>query len=268
MPSTDPRYTVGRLVTLDSLGIPLPAAVGRAIAAFTAAEALRVPAPPRPGVLVRQAMTGEADRLARQAAESARPSFDLGDVSAVAAARAEEQAAADRQALATEVRDAAALVLAEAVAENAGQVIAAIQARHAEVVADLVKRARRLPPGASDVTALEAGGQHRADFLAVRDAVAELDRLRAAIRLADDGTPPDPDDGLSACSAWEQTGRLAGTWLAPAGVTTHGPLGSLEFWLDAAREDGYRFWLPTAAEQEVRLAELRADRQARRLAAR
>ena len=68
MPSTDPRYTVGRLVTLDSLGIPLPAAVGRAIAAFTAAEALRVPAPPRPGVLVRQAMTGEADRLAPEAA--------------------------------------------------------------------------------------------------------------------------------------------------------------------------------------------------------
>jgi hypothetical protein len=69
-------------------------------------------------------------------------------------------------------------------------VIAAIQARHQSVVADLCKRARRLPPGADDRSALEQGGQHRADYLAARDHVAELARLREGLRLADDGTPP------------------------------------------------------------------------------
>jgi hypothetical protein len=264
MPSTDPRYTTGRLAALADLGIGLPIKVTRAIAAFRAAEQIQVPAPPRPGVLTRQAAITEAGRLARQAAESARPSFDLSDVSAVAAARAEEQAAADRQVLAQEVRDAAALVLAEAVAQSRGEVITAIQAKHRSIVADLCKRARRLPPGASEQTALETGGQHRADFLAARDAVAELARLREAIRPVDAGTPLEPDDGLSFCSAWERTGRLAGTWLAPAGVTTHGPPGSLEFYLSAARVPDYELWLPTAAEQAARLAELRADRQAQR----
>jgi hypothetical protein len=268
MPSTDPRYTTGKLVALADLNIPLPPGVSRAVAAFGAAEQIRVPAPPRPGVLARQAMAAQADRLARQAAATARPSFDLGDVSPVIEARAEEQAAADRQALAQEVRDAAALVLAEAVAEHAGEVIAAIQARHAEVVDGLCKRARRLPPGADEQTALEAGGQHRADFLAARDDVAELARLKDALRLADDGVPPDPDDGMSVCSGWERSGALAATWMAPIGATTHGAIGSLEFWLSAAREPAYQFWLPTAAEQTARIAELHADRQARRLAAR
>jgi hypothetical protein len=268
MPRTDPRYTVGKLAALGGLGVPLPPAVTRAIAAFGAAETLRMPGLPPPGEPARQAIRDVAAGLARAAAQSPRPAFDLGDVSAITAARMAEQEAIDRQALAVEVRDAAALVLGEAVAQNAGQVIAAIQARHAEVVADLVKRARRLPPGADDVSALEAGGQHRADFLAARDAVAELDRLREAIRLVDDGTPPAPDDGLAMCSGWERTGQLAGTWLAPAGVTTHGAVGSLKFWLDAARADGYEFWAPTAADQSARLAELRADRQGQRLAAR
>ena len=125
MPSTDPRYTVGKLAMLDGLGIELPPAVTRAISAFAAAEQIQVPAPPRPGILTRQAAITEADRLARQAAESPRPSFDLGDVSAVTDARAEEQAAADRQVLAVEVRDAAARLLGAVVAENAGQVIGA-----------------------------------------------------------------------------------------------------------------------------------------------
>jgi hypothetical protein len=264
MPGTDPRYTVGRLAMLADLGIPLPVTVSQAITAFAAAEQIRVPAPPRPGILTRQATIAEADRLARQAAATARPTFDVSDVSAVTAARAEEQAAADRQVLAQDVRDAAALVLAEAVTQNRGDVIASIQGRHQAVVADLVKRARRLPPGASDVTALEQGGQHRADYLAVRDAVAELSRLGEALRLVDDGTPPEPNDGLAFCSGWEQTGKLAGAWLAPIGATTFGPLGTLEFWLAAGREQGFEWWLPTAAEQAARLAELRHDRQAQR----
>jgi hypothetical protein len=116
------------------------------------------------------------------------------------------------------------------------------------------------------VSALETGGQHRADWIACRDLAAELDRLRNALRGVD-GPPPEPVDGLSFCSGWEQTGKLAETWLAPAGVTTHGPLGSLEWWLSAARVDGYQFWLPTAAEQAARIAELHASRHVQKVRA-
>jgi hypothetical protein len=267
MPSTDPRFTTGRLVALAGLGIGLPAEVSRAIAAFTAAEQLQVPAPARPGVLVREAMTAEAGRLARKAAESARPSFDLRDVSAVTAARAAEQEAIDRLALAQELRDAAAVVLGQAVAQHRGELVTAIQAKHQAIVADLIKRAKRLPPGADEQTALETGGQHRTDWLACRDAVAELDRLRQAMRLADQSTPPVPDDGIALCSGWEQTGNLAKTWLAREGVTTHGPVGTLEFYLSAARDPDLRWWLPTASEQAARIADLRGARQAQRLAA-
>jgi hypothetical protein len=267
MSHTDPRYTVGQLATLDGIGIELPPAVTRAIAAFGAAEQIRVPAPPRPGVLARQAMTVEADRLAREAAASPTPSFDVTDVSVITEARAEEQRIIDRQAFAGEVRNAAALVLAEAVAQTRGEVIASIQARHAKVTADLCKRASRLPPGADETSALEHGGQHRADYLAVRDHVAGLAQLRGALRLVDSHPPPEPVDGLSFCSGWEQTGKLAETWLAPIGATTFGPLGSLEFWLGAGREPGYEWWLPTSAEQTARIAELHAARHAQRLQA-
>jgi hypothetical protein len=264
----EPRYTAGQLVALADLGIELPPAVVNAIAAFGAAEQIRVPAPPpRPGVLVRQAMTAEADRLAREAAASPSPSFDLTDVSVITEARAEEQRIIDRQAFAAEARNAAALVLGQAVAHARDEVIASIQAKHHAIVTDLVKRARRLPPGADDQTALDAGGQHRADYLAVRDHVAELARLRNALRGVDSHPPPEPVDGIAICSHWERSGALARSWLAPTGTTTHGDLGSLEMWLSAGREPGYEWWLPTSAEQTNRIAELRADRQARRLQA-
>jgi hypothetical protein len=265
MPHIDPRYTVGQLAALADLGIELPPAVTNAITAFGAAEQIRTPAPPRPGVLVRQAMTAEADRLARDAAASPTPSFDVTDVSAITAARAEEQAIIDRQAFAAEVRDAAALVLAEAVTQARDEVTASIQHKHQAIVTDLVKRARRLPPGADDQTALEAGGQHRADYLTVRDHVAELARLRTALRSVDSHPPPEPVDGIAICSHWERSGALARSWLAPSGTSTHGDLGSIEFWLSAGREPGYEWWCPTSAEQANRIAELRADRQAQRL---
>jgi hypothetical protein len=261
-----PQYTSGQLAGLAGLGIPLPAAVTQAIAAFTAAQALRVPAPPHPGEPARQAARDLAARLARTAAASATPTFDLSDVSAVAAASAEEQRAIDRSEVARELRDAAALLLRETVAAHYAEVTGAIQHQYQATVTEVVKRARRLPPGATDVSALETGGQHRADWIACRDLVAELDRLRQALRLVD-GPPPEPVDGLSFCAGYERSGKLADTWMAPAGITEHGPLGSLEFWLDAGRSDSYQFWLPTAAEQTGRIAQLRAERHEQKVRA-
>jgi hypothetical protein len=259
-----PQYTTGRLAGLASLGIELPAPVTQAITAFTAAQQVQVPALPQPDELARQAVRDLAAALAQAAAGSAEPSFDLADVSTITAARALDQALLDQHELATELRDAAARLMRETVTAHYAEVTAAIQGKHAATVAELVKRARRLPPGATDVTALETGGQHRADWIASRDLAAELDRLRAALRSVDDRPPPDLDDGIAFCTAYERSGKLATVWLAPSGVTTHGPLGSLEFWLDAAREAAYEWWLPLSAEQSARIDELRMQRQAER----
>jgi hypothetical protein len=73
-------------------------------------------------------------------------------------------------------------------------------------------------------------------------------------------------DGLEICLAYEKTGRLYATaWLAPAGVSTHGPLGSLEFYLSACRETDYEWWLPTRAEVEARAVQFRERQQAARV---
>jgi hypothetical protein len=263
------EYRAGKLAGLAQLDLALPATVRAAITGYEAVMALPVPAPPHPGA-DRRAITALADELARDALTGKRPATvpQPLDVSPVTRARQADQDDHDRAALARELRAAAAAVLCQVFSgENGQQVIGAIQARHADVVDGLVKRARRLPPGADEASALETGGAHRADYLAARDAVADLARLREAIRLADHGTPPAPDDGLSLCSGWEQTGKLAATWLAPAGVTEHGPIGTLEFYLSAARDPDLRWWLPTAAEQRARIGELRGARQAQRLAA-
>jgi hypothetical protein len=262
-----PRYTVGELAGLAGLGIDLPPAVTRAVAALGAAERVRVPAPPIPAVLVRQAVTDVAAGLVRDAAASDQPVFDLTDVSAIGAARRQAEEAADRQALAAEVRDAAALMLGQTVAAHRGELIASIQAKHQATVTDLVKRARRLPAGATDESALEAGGQHRSDWISARDLVAELGRLRAALRLVDDGTPEPPGDGIEFCAAYERTGKLAETWLAPEVTTSHGSPGTLDFYLSAARDPGLEFWLPTVAEQAARIAELHRGRTVQRLQA-
>jgi hypothetical protein len=260
------EYRAGKLAELARLDLALPATVRAAITGYENIMALPVPAAPHPGA-DRRAITALADELARDALTGKRPAVPPVplDVTAISRARQDDQDDVDRAALARELRAAAAAVLIQVFSgENGQQVIGAIQARHADLVDGLVKRARRLPPGADETSALEAGGQHRADFLACRDAVAELARLREAIRLVDHGTPPGLDDGLSFCSGWERSGKLAGVWLAPTGTTMHGDLGSLTFWLDAAREPGYEWWLPTAAEQKARIAEVRADRQEKR----
>jgi hypothetical protein len=263
------EYRAGKLAGLAQLDLALPAPVRNAITGYEAVMALPVPAPPHPGA-DRRAITALADELARDALTGKQPATvpQPLDVSAVTRARQADQDTLDRAALARELRSAAAVVLVQVFGGADGQqVIAAIQARHNQVVADLVRRARRLPPGADETSALETGGQHRADFLAARDAVAELARLREAIRLADHGTPPVPDDGIAITTSWERSGALAGTWLAPTGTTVHGDLGSLPFWLSAAREQGFEWWLPTAAEQHARIAELRGARHTQRLAA-
>jgi hypothetical protein len=132
------------------------------------------------------------------------------------------------------------------------QVIGAVQARHAELMAELVRHARVLPPDADDQAALEHGGEVRESYLATRDLVSVITQLREAVALVE-GAPSFVLDGLDICLAYERTGRLYRTaWLAPITSTTHGDIGSFPFYLSACRETSYEWRLPSAAEQAAR----------------
>jgi hypothetical protein len=137
-----------------------------------------------------------------------------------------------------------------------------MQARHREVMADLCQRARRLPPGIDDRVALEAGGQAREDYLAVRDLVGFAGRLRTA--LADLDAPPTAlPDGLERCLMFEKSGRLyRDGWLARTGDTRHGALGTFPFYLAYCREiPDDQWWLPTTAGVQQRAEEIRRERR-------
>jgi hypothetical protein len=252
------------LAHLDRLALPAP--VTTAITGYENIMGLPVPAPPEYGA-DRRAITALADELARQAMlgkHPAAPPVPL-DVTPIAAALQDDQAALARAALARELRAAAAAVLTQVFAGEAGQqVIRAVQARHAEVMAELISHARKLPEGADRDTALEAGGEIRDSYLAARDLTVLVAQLRLALALIEDPPVWMPDD-LERCLAFERSGKLYATaWLAPSGISTHGSLGSLEFYLSACREP-YEWWLPTAAELDARATEAREVMHVNRL---
>ena len=151
--------------------------------------------------------------------------------------------------------------------QTAAKIITAIQARHRETIAELAERARRLPAGTDDQIALEAGGQTREDYLRCRDLTALANRLREALTVVEDVHATVVPDNLEQCLAYEKTGRLyRHYWLPRAATATLGDLGSLTFWLTAAREDGLEFWLPTSAQLAQRAAEVREQQQAEQAA--
>ena len=253
------------LAQLDQLA--LPAAVRTAITGYQRVMALGVPPPPEHGA-VQRAIADTADRMARDALLGKRPAVPPVplDVTAITAARQADQDALDRTALARELRDAASVVLVQVFAgDNGQQAIGALQARHAEVMGELVRHARVLPEAVDQGIALEHGGEVRESYLAARDLTGLVTRLREGVVLIEE-PPTYMPDGLEICLAYEKTGRLYATaWLAPAGTSTHGPLGSFEFYLSACRETDYEWWLPTRAEVEARAVQFRERQQAARV---
>ena len=183
------------------------------------------------------------------------------DVNPITTARDAEQAARDRTTLAAEVQAAAQELLCATVTAHEAAVVQVIQARHADMTAVLVKCAHRLPPGTDDQAALQAGGSIRTDYLAARDATATAASLREALRLAEDAASSEEPDGLTITTAYERTGALYQSWLAPTWTTTYGDPGTLEFWLNAGREPGFEWWLPDSSQLHQRLAELRTQQQ-------
>jgi hypothetical protein len=262
------EHRAGQLASLARLEhLSLPAAARTAIDGYRALRALPVPPQPLPGA-DRRAITALADELARDALTGkhpAVPSLPL-DVTAIAAARQAEQDSQDRANLTGDLRAAAAAVLCQVFYSESQQVIAAIQARHAEVMAELVQHARQVPEGTDDNVALEHGGELRVSYLAARDLVPIVTRLREAVHLVEDRLPPAPSDGIDWCLLFERTGLLAKTWLAPSMVTEHGALGSFEFYVSACKVPDYEWWCPAAGEVEERAEQLHQQMHASRVA--
>jgi hypothetical protein len=263
---TTPYDHAPRLTGLAGLGITLPAQVRNGIAAYQAAMGLNAMAPQ--GRAVVGATARAAADIARRAL-TAKGALGPLDVTPVTRARQAEQEAADRAALARELRGATSRVLAELINGPDGErVIGALQARHREVLTGLCEHAQRLPAGVDDAVALAQGGQVREDYLAVRDAAAEAAQLREALADVEDARDVVREflDGVLVCAMFEKSGGLYQQWMAPTGQTTFGPPGTFVFYLAACREPGYEWWLPTVAEAEQRAAEQRKDMHARRTA--
>jgi hypothetical protein len=260
-------HRADQLAGLPALGIRLPETVTRALASYQAAMKLPIPPRPEPRVLD-QAIAGRAAELVRETPPGKLGEL-AGDVSAVIAARRGAEEAELRAALAAEVKSAAAELVCQTVSGDTGaQVVAAVQAKYGAAVTDLASRAARLPPGVTTETALTAGGATREHLLKVRDLIAELTVLRAAL-IHVEGPGAESlarGDGLSLCTRFESTGRLyRGHWLAPVSATDAGPLGSEAMWLAYAAEPGLAWWCPTMREAAARAAELEAEFHAQRV---
>jgi len=181
MTSTTARAAA--LASVTELGLDgLPAEVTRTVVAYDSVMALGLPEPP-PGP--QAAVTAQA-REALSAACRKGSTTIVVDPGPVAAARAAEAAHRDQAAILAALRELAPLELCRTADQHRGQIVAALKARHAQIIAQLVPAAHRLPPGIDDRAALDQGGQVRVDFIAVRGLSAEAERLRAVLTDVED----------------------------------------------------------------------------------
>lgn len=255
MPSDSARAAV--LAALPQLGLPgLPAQVTRAVVAYTAALALR---PPDPPPAARAVIDATAVKAFAAAAAKGSDVIEI-DPGPVARARAAEAGHADHAAILAAIRHRAPLALCTIVDQHRAQIIDALQAKHAEVLGQLVPAARRLPPGITDRQALDAGGHVREDFIASRDLAAQAERLRAVLVDVEDvpGRGPLPSL-LERCLAYLRIPVL----YEAAPSEPFGQPGTLEFYRRLGREtEPGDWWLPTRAELHARAVELAEQRRA------
>ncbi len=236
---------------LPAARITLPAPVQAALRAYDAAGQVTVPAPPRPGEAVAAAIRQAAQQAAQAAAKTG-----IIDVTAapaaIAAARRAEQEAADLADAARAAADEARVALCAAADQHAETLTKTVQARHAELVAELAGLAAKLPPGADDQIALDRGGEVREAYLGARDLAAELAALRDLLGVI---WPHDqfsgPPGGLERATVWTRDGYLydqPDDYPAP---------GTLRFWLRLLAETGPgQVWCPRPHEVQARAAEL------------
>jgi hypothetical protein len=255
MPSDTARASV--LATLPQFGLDgLPAPVSNAVAAYTAALALRPPDPPPAARAVIDALAVKAF-----AAAAAKGSDVVTiDPEPVARARAAETGHADHAAILTAIRDRAPLALCTIVDQHRAQIIDALKAKHAAILGQLVPAARRLPPGITETAALDAGGKIRIDYLATRDLAAQAEQLRTVLTDVEDvparGQLPDLAER---CLTHIRDLRI---YDRSVNGTAYGQPGTPEFYRALGAEtDPGDWWLPTRAEQRARAAELTEQRR-------
>ena len=253
MTSTTARAAA--LASVTELGLDgLPAEVTRTVVAYDSVMALGLPEPP-PGP--QAAVTAQA-REALSAACRKGSTTIVVDPGPVAAARAAEAAHRDQAAILAALRELAPLELCRTADQHRGQIVAALKARHAQIIAQLVPAAHRLPPGIDDRAALDQGGQVRVDFIAVRDLSAEAERLRAVLTDVEDvpGRGQIPG-GLEISLTHIRDPRI---YDGPRGQ--YGQPGSPEHYRALGAEtEPADWWLPTTAERAARAAEIIEDRR-------
>jgi hypothetical protein len=247
------RATV--LATLPDLGLDnLPAALLRAVVAYTAALALRPPdPPPAPQAIIEAAAAKALADAARTGSDTIRI-----DPSPVTAARAVEALHLDQAAITRAVRDAAPLMLCQTVDSHRQQITKALQARHAVLLGELIAAAHRLPPAITETGALDAGGRVRADYITTRDLSSQAELLRAVLTDVEDvpGRGPLPTL-LERCLLYVRIPVLYDA--APS--EPFGQPGTLDFYRRLGREtEPGAWWLPTRTELHARAVEL-ADQQ-------
>jgi hypothetical protein len=255
MPSDTTRASV--LATLPQLGLDgLPAPVSNAVAAYTAALALR-PLDPPPAA--RAVIDAVAVKAFAAAAAKGSDVIEI-DSEPVARARATEAGHADHAAILTAIRDRAPLALCTIVDQYRAQVIAALKARHAQIIGQLVPAARRLPPGITETAALDAGGKIRVDYIATRDLAAQAEQLRRLLVDVED-TPArgQVPDLAERCLTHIRDLRI---YDRSVNGTAYGEPGTPEFYraLGAQTEPG-DWWLPTVAERRALADELAEQRR-------
>jgi hypothetical protein len=253
MASTEARAAA--LATLPQLGLDsLPAELTRAVVAHDAIMALRPPAPP-PGP--QTAITAAASQALAAACRKGSTTIVV-DPGPVAAARAAETAHRDQAAILAELREAGPLELCRITDRHRAEIVTALQRKHAQIIAELIPGARRLPPGITDQQALDAGGRTRTDFLSTRDLSGQAEALRAVLTDVEDV----PLRGEMPGSLEVSLSYVKSTVVYDAPRGHYGPPGTPGFYRALARDvDADGWWLPTRAEQRARAAEIIEERR-------
>jgi hypothetical protein len=228
-----------------------PEAVAAAITALGKCESARLESLPASGARVQRAILESADRIAHRAATE---KLTL-DTRPIEAARNAEQTDRDATVLLKAVKTAAVVRVCNAVDEHAGQLLAALGARHGELMREFALLAKDLPPGVNDTMALKAGEPMRSKYLSARDTHAEAMQLREAVKLVDNpplrsrDSPGDLERALWNVRDAPELFSNPRRW--------HG--GSFDDFVGYVHNGGAQFWLPTFAEVQERAAELREE---------
>jgi hypothetical protein len=243
------------LARLTQLGLDdLPEPLTRAITAYGAIMALRPPEPP-PGP--RAAITAQAGEALAAAIRKGSTTVTI-DPGPVAQARAAEAAHRDQVEILAALRELAPAEVCRITDQHRAQVVAALQRKHAQIIAQLVPAARRLPPGITDQQALDAGGRVRTDFLATRDLAAEAEQLRAVLVDVQDV----PLRGEMPGSLEISLAYVTDTTVYDAPRDHYGPPGTPAFYRALARDaDPASWWLPTVRERAARASAIIEQRR-------